>query len=212
MYVYIHIPYTSIYTHTYLKRLTSKTHPPKLTIHSLLRFFSGGCFRSVANDSLASSDCIVSARSRKCSADGSSLRRRGWEQQKKATPNLDVPLELGSMVSKWVISPTYKWGIPWGYNPLTNHLLTSWDIHDSHPAYFFLVVFLDEMSFFLLTERFACKVFPLLERIMKLAAKHDCRQGRFRNLQSPNSKFHTLQSAFCTKNLEDSFKMGLYPL
>ena len=24
----------------------------------------------------------------------------------------------GSMVSKWVISPTYKWGIPWGYNPL----------------------------------------------------------------------------------------------
>ena len=22
------------------------------------------------------------------------------------------------MVSKWVISPTYKWGIPWGYNPL----------------------------------------------------------------------------------------------
>ena len=21
------------------------------------------------------------------------------------------------MVSKWVISPTYKWGIPWGYNP-----------------------------------------------------------------------------------------------
>ena len=36
--------------------------------------------------------------------------------------------KLGSMVSKWVmlvngfdqwaISPTYKWGIPWGYNPL----------------------------------------------------------------------------------------------
>ena len=22
------------------------------------------------------------------------------------------------MVSNWVISPTYKWGIPWGYNPL----------------------------------------------------------------------------------------------
>ena len=22
------------------------------------------------------------------------------------------------MVSKWVISPTHKWGIPWGYNPL----------------------------------------------------------------------------------------------
>ena len=26
--------------------------------------------------------------------------------------------KLGSMVSKWVISPTYKWDIPWGYNPL----------------------------------------------------------------------------------------------
>ena len=22
------------------------------------------------------------------------------------------------MVSKWVISPTYKWGMNWGYNPL----------------------------------------------------------------------------------------------
>ena len=22
------------------------------------------------------------------------------------------------MVGKWGISPTYKWGIPWGYNPL----------------------------------------------------------------------------------------------
>ena len=26
--------------------------------------------------------------------------------------------KLGSMVSTWLISPTYKWGIPWGYNPL----------------------------------------------------------------------------------------------
>ena len=26
--------------------------------------------------------------------------------------------KLGSMVSRWLISPTYKWGIPWGYNPL----------------------------------------------------------------------------------------------
>ena len=33
--------------------------------------------------------------------------------------------KLGSMVSKWVISPTYKWGIL-GY--ITNHLLSSWDI------------------------------------------------------------------------------------
>ena len=35
------------------------------------------------------------------------------------------------MVSKWVISPTYKWGMNWGYNPLANHLLTSWDIQVS---------------------------------------------------------------------------------
>ena len=41
---------------------------------------------------------------------------------------LGCPRKLGSMVSKWVISPTYNWSIPWGYNPLTNHLLTSWDI------------------------------------------------------------------------------------
>ena len=24
------------------------------------------------------------------------------------------------MVNSWVVSPTYKWGIPWDYNPLTN--------------------------------------------------------------------------------------------
>ena len=42
---------------------------------------------------------------------------------------LDVPLEVRiNGWDQWVISPTYKWGIPWGYNPLTNHLLTSWDI------------------------------------------------------------------------------------
>ena len=29
--------------------------------------------------------------------------------------------------------PTYKWGIYWGYNPLTNHLLTSWDIQVGPP-------------------------------------------------------------------------------
>ena len=30
---------------------------------------------------------------------------------------------------QWVISqPTYRWGIPWGYSPLTNLLLTSWGI------------------------------------------------------------------------------------
>ena len=29
--------------------------------------------------------------------------------------------------SKLVGSPTYK-GVYWGYNPFTNHLLTSWDI------------------------------------------------------------------------------------
>ena len=25
---------------------------------------------------------------------------------------------IGSMVSKLVVSPTYKWGIPWDYTPL----------------------------------------------------------------------------------------------
>ena len=39
--------------------------------------------------------------------------------------------KLGSMVngSMGYDSPTYKWGIPWGYNPLilTFDLLTSWD-------------------------------------------------------------------------------------
>ena len=28
--------------------------------------------------------------------------------------------KLGSMVSKWVISPTSKWGVVGGYNPFTN--------------------------------------------------------------------------------------------
>ena len=34
------------------------------------------------------------------------------------------------MVSKWVISPPYKWGKHWGYNPLIHSplILTSWDI------------------------------------------------------------------------------------
>ena len=40
--------------------------------------------------------------------------------------------KLGSMVGKLVISPTYKWGLYWGYNPLTNHLLTSRDIQVLH--------------------------------------------------------------------------------
>ena len=32
------------------------------------------------------------------------------------------------MVSKWVITYLYINGVDWGYNPFTNHLLTSWDI------------------------------------------------------------------------------------
>ena len=39
---------------------------------------------------------------------------------------------LGSMVSKWVISPTYKWGIPWGYNQL---ILTFDPSFLGHPRY-----------------------------------------------------------------------------
>ena len=38
---------------------------------------------------------------------------------------LGCPRRLGSMVSNWIISPTYKWKIPWGYNPFTIH----WSIH-----------------------------------------------------------------------------------
>ena len=39
------------------------------------------------------------------------------------------------MLSKWVISPTYKWGSPWGYNPLIRSplILTSWDIQVGGP-------------------------------------------------------------------------------
>ena len=36
--------------------------------------------------------------------------------------------KLGSMVTKWVISPTYKWFVYWDYNLLNNLLLTSWDV------------------------------------------------------------------------------------
>ena len=49
--------------------------------------------------------------------------------------DLDVPgRKLGSMLSKWVMSPTYKYlinGIYWGYNVynlFTNVLLTYWGI------------------------------------------------------------------------------------
>ena len=43
------------------------------------------------------------------------------------------------MVSKWAITiTTYKWDINWGYIPLTNLLLASWDIQ----------VFMEIMFFF----------------------------------------------------------------
>ena len=43
--------------------------------------------------------------------------------------HLDDPLGLlGSMVSNWGISPTYKWGILGGITQLSTLLLTSWDI------------------------------------------------------------------------------------
>ena len=47
---------------------------------------------------------------------------------------LGCPRKLGSMVGKWVISPTYKWGIPWGYNPLILTIDPNllWDIHVEH--------------------------------------------------------------------------------
>jgi len=33
---------------------------------------------------------------------------------KKTETTKNVLWNLGLMVSKWVISPTYKWSIPWG--------------------------------------------------------------------------------------------------
>ena len=36
--------------------------------------------------------------------------------------------KLGSMVGKWIITYLLINGVYWGYNPLTNLLLTSWDI------------------------------------------------------------------------------------
>ncbi len=51
---------------------------------------------------------------------------------------LGDPRKLGSMVSKWAIT-TYEWDINWGYIPLTNLLLASWDIQ----------VFMEIMFFFL---------------------------------------------------------------
>ena len=41
------------------------------------------------------------------------------EADSKMTTCTWMPQRLGSMVSKWVFSPTYKWGIPWGYNLLS---------------------------------------------------------------------------------------------
>ena len=46
---------------------------------------------------------------------------------------LGCPRKLGSMFSKWVISPTYKWGMTWGYIPLIHSplILTSCPGHPS---------------------------------------------------------------------------------
>ena len=42
---------------------------------------------------------------------------------------LDVPLEVnGSMVRINGLFHLLLHGVYWGYNPFTNHLLTSWDI------------------------------------------------------------------------------------
>ena len=48
-----------------------------------------------------------------------SCHRRKKPQIHSNWGSLDVPLD----VSQWLVSglqPTYKWGIPWGYNQLTN--------------------------------------------------------------------------------------------
>ena len=46
---------------------------------------------------------------------------------------LGCPRKLGSMVRINGLWRTYKWGINWGYNQRTNHLLTSWDIQVDLP-------------------------------------------------------------------------------
>ena len=46
---------------------------------------------------------------------------------------LGCPRKLGSMVCKWVISPTYKWGIPRGYNPLILTIDPKFLVHPSSP-------------------------------------------------------------------------------
>ena len=41
-----------------------------------------------------------------------------------STYSVLMPNWMSQEVSKWFVNglqPTYKWGIPWGYNPLTNH-------------------------------------------------------------------------------------------
>ena len=53
---------------------------------------------------------------------------------------------MSQEVSKWLVNglqPTYKWGIL-GYNPLTNLLLSSWDIQVVNSAFCCLAELLDE--------------------------------------------------------------------
>ena len=62
------------------------------------------------------------------------------------------------MVSKWVISLFIN-GIYWAYNPLTNHLLTSWDIQVCFPGTSFL--FMARQGVFLQPQRNSGYVFQL---------------------------------------------------
>ena len=52
---------------------------------------------------------------------------------------LSISHDADRMVSKWVIVITYNQllnGVYWGYDPLTNHLLTSWDIQVVRACHF----------------------------------------------------------------------------
>ena len=62
---------------------------------------------------------------------GPSLKKQRWGKRqvghKVDLTYLDVPLEVSKRLVNGLY-PTYTWCIPWGYNPLTNHLLNSRDI------------------------------------------------------------------------------------
>ena len=58
---------------------------------------------------------------------------------------LGCPRKLGSMVRINGLFHLLINGVYWGYNPLTNHLLTSWDIQVGFTAFFFTFGYLGDV-------------------------------------------------------------------